>query len=427
MGNHTTTLCHVGSGTSQVAVVPTAPRLRDRQRAATEAAILNAAWEMFAGRGPDAVPLRDVAASAGCTHGLVVRYFGSKAGLVAAVGDQLTTKVAGTVDLVQREADDPLRALLVAARECPSGTKLLVRSALGDLAPPAFPRCLEVASVLAATRHRPRPDGPRGARSRLLAYGASSLVLGWVTFEDFVVAATGLGSLGGARRDRAVAAIAGRLLALDDSPEPRLAPRDVPGGVAERIASDRPAGSRDALLGSAIELFADRGPASVSIREISRHAGVNHGLVHRHFGSKDDLLGEAIEKGSSIVFPSALGDGGFDFDAVSHLLHHRSPAARLIARTIVDGIDIRSVRHQFPVLRGLREVARAESNSARPSELSDPRVAAAATAAMALGSVIWGRHLCPALALDSTSGAESAIAGLARWMTTGRGDDDEPC
>ena len=47
---------------------------------------------------------------------------------------------------------------------------------------------------------------------------------------------------------------------------------------------------RAALLEAAETLFAEKGPAAVSVRDIAREAGVNHGLVHRHFGSKAGLL-----------------------------------------------------------------------------------------------------------------------------------------
>ena len=90
------------------------------------------------------------------------------------------------------------------------------------------------------------------------------------------------------------------------------------------------------MLQSAIELFAASGPASVSVRDVARHAGVNQGLIYRHFGSKDARLAEAIQQGRSDLFPAAGAAGGFDLDAMSQLLHHGSPAPRLIARTLVD-------------------------------------------------------------------------------------------
>ena len=94
------------------------------------------------------------------------------------------------------------------------------------------------------------------------------------------------------------------------------------------------------------------------------------------------MLAEAIEPASANLFLAALPAGGFDFDAMSQLLHHRSPAPRLIARTLVDDIDISTVRHQFPVLRRLLDGYDHVPTGALPGDLSDPRVAVATTAGM---------------------------------------------
>ncbi|MSX85805.1 MAG: TetR family transcriptional regulator, partial [Actinobacteria bacterium] len=46
---------------------------------------------------------------------------------------------------------------------------------------------------------------------------------------------------------------------------------------------------RDAVLDAAARHFAASGTGA-SLREIASDAGVNLGLIHRHFGNKDDLL-----------------------------------------------------------------------------------------------------------------------------------------
>src|SRR5262245_25725199 len=51
-----------------------------------------------------------------------------------------------------------------------------------------------------------------------------------------------------------------------------------------------------AVLDAATALFAARGPASVSVRDIASAARINHALVHRHFGSKQDMLRAVLER-----------------------------------------------------------------------------------------------------------------------------------
>lgn len=55
-----------------------------------------------------------------------------------------------------------------------------------------------------------------------------------------------------------------------------------------------PEASRAAILEAASAVFNERGYARATIREIARRAGVTHGLVMRHFGSKEQLLIAAL-------------------------------------------------------------------------------------------------------------------------------------
>jgi AcrR family transcriptional regulator len=55
-----------------------------------------------------------------------------------------------------------------------------------------------------------------------------------------------------------------------------------------------PEASQAAILAAARAVFAERGYAGGTIREIARRAGVTHGLVMRHFGTKERLLIAAL-------------------------------------------------------------------------------------------------------------------------------------
>ena len=51
---------------------------------------------------------------------------------------------------------------------------------------------------------------------------------------------------------------------------------------------------RSAVLTAASSLVAERGPDGFSVREVATRAGVNHALVHRHFGTKADVLEQML-------------------------------------------------------------------------------------------------------------------------------------
>jgi AcrR family transcriptional regulator len=164
-------------------------RTRDLQRAQTENAILDAAWLRYADVGPDGTSVREVAGDAGCNHALIARYFRSKDGLVAAVVDRLDRRVDAVADSALASGRDPVVEVLASARADRPCVKLLIRSGLGDLGGAPFPASRHAMAILSPTRPGAPPRRRVALRSRLCAYAAASLVLGWLTYEDFVAVA----------------------------------------------------------------------------------------------------------------------------------------------------------------------------------------------------------------------------------------------
>jgi TetR/AcrR family transcriptional regulator, regulator of cefoperazone and chloramphenicol sensitivity len=68
---------------------------RIRDRSAKQRALVRAATGLFAQKGYEATPTREIAAAAGCAEGLIHRYFGGKAGLLSAlIEDRAFAEVA---------------------------------------------------------------------------------------------------------------------------------------------------------------------------------------------------------------------------------------------------------------------------------------------------------------------------------------------
>lgn len=118
----------------------------------------------------------------------------------------------------------------------------------------------------------------------------------------------------------------------------------VPTGRAEVAA---------AILEAATDLFAERGPAATSIRDIAARSNVNHGLVFRHFGTKEQLVGAVLDH---------LGAN------LSALLGTDPPAAvlessldrqmRVMARTVLDGYPAGQLQKRFPNIATLLDGVR---------------------------------------------------------------------
>jgi AcrR family transcriptional regulator len=56
-----------------------------------------------------------------------------------------------------------------------------------------------------------------------------------------------------------------------------------------------------ALIAAALELIEEEGPATLSLREVARRAGVSHGAPAHHFGDKAGLLTAVATQGQELL------------------------------------------------------------------------------------------------------------------------------
>lgn len=151
-----------------------------------------------------------------------------------------------------------------------------------------------------------------------------------------------------------------------------------------------------AILAAAADLFAERGPAASSIRDIAARAKVNHGLVFRHFGTKDRLVGAVLDH---------LGM------ATTTLLQTGAPAAeveraadrqmRVVVRTLLDGYPAGQLQTQFPGVSWLLDQVRPRHESDRSA-----RLAVANALALQFGWRLFEPILRSAAGIDELTDAE---------------------
>src|SRR4051812_9842318 len=85
-----------------------------------------------------------------------------------------------------------------------------------------------------------------------------------------------------------------------------------------------------ALVEAATDLFAERGPAATSLRDVAARAGVNYGLIHQYIGTKDDLLRLVVER-VSVETAERVAAGTSVADLVSDVVHGgASPYLRML-------------------------------------------------------------------------------------------------
>jgi AcrR family transcriptional regulator len=109
---------------------------------------------------------------------------------------------------------------------------------------------------------------------------------------------------------------------------------------------------RDEVIGAVIEaatrLFAERGPSAVSLREVATAADVNLGLIHRHIGSKTDLLAAVLRARPGMPGGAATAEEGL----ATMLARGYAPPAYtvILVRAALDGYDLANLGVEFPGL-----------------------------------------------------------------------------
>lgn len=155
-------------------------------RAAVEAALLEAAADLLAERGPKATSVRDIAARAGVNHGQVHHYFGGKRGLLKAAMSHLAHNYyEKVVDLSEGrslpvplpEVDDQ-RYIIAALRAAIEGDMELARTEIDEGVSLAR-RVLDRMTVVAGL------DEPTFEQKLELIEGTATQ-LAWTAFEPFL-------------------------------------------------------------------------------------------------------------------------------------------------------------------------------------------------------------------------------------------------
>jgi AcrR family transcriptional regulator len=160
-----------------------------------------------------------------------------------------------------------------------------------------------------------------------------------------------------------------------------------------------------AILDAAGELLADRSPRELTVREVAEHARVNHALVHRHFGTKDELLRAVLVRRSE-AFGRAAADLGADADSMLALLTENADYWRILARFVLDAPEL------LPDLpAGAMVLARLGGAGAE-----DVRVAAAVAGSLALGWAVFGAHLDGALGSPDQQRVRELVAATVRGL-----------
>lgn len=147
----------------------------------------------------------------------------------------------------------------------------------------------------------------------------------------------------------------------------------------------------DALVDATGQLILERG-VTMSVRDIARRAGVNHGLVHTYFGSKEALLSAAFGQLTDRAADELDEDG---FPPADLAFRRGGEVARALARTMLDVAGDPYPSH--PIMPSWRAALARSRPDATDAEL-DEAVIVATT--LGLGWALFAEHLCGILDVD---------------------------
>ncbi len=166
-----------------------------------------------------------------------------------------------------------------------------------------------------------------------------------------------------------------------------------------------------------MRLFAERGAAAVTVREIAAAAGVSPGLVMHHYGSKDGLK-DAVDRRAVAFFEEMIGElartgeeGGSASlaELFADRLEREPVMADYVRRLLLDGgeaADALFAKLFESTVAGMRSLAAA--GVVRPAQ--DERIRAAFLLANDLSLVLLRRQIAQVTGTDPLAGE-----GLVRW------------
>jgi AcrR family transcriptional regulator len=163
-----------------------------------------------------------------------------------------------------------------------------------------------------------------------------------------------------------------------------------------------------AVQDAAVALLAEQGPREVTVRKVAARAGVNHALIHRHFGTKDALIRAVVSEQSRRLGEQAAALPNPDAAALLALLREHRAYWRVLARLALDD----------PALLGGEELPAAAATLAMITGGADAdddvRAGAAVAAATALGWLVFGPHLAAVLKVADRKAFDARVGEAVR-------------
>lgn len=155
---------------------------------------------------------------------------------------------------------------------------------------------------------------------------------------------------------------------------------------------------KKAILDAAEKLLLKKSPNKITVREIAEAANIKHPLIHRHFGTKDEVIIAVHKRGIAKIerkiekVENVGGNVGTFFEAVKKNQFRQIA----LSRAMIDGVNPRSIQNEFPVMQKLLELIKKRFDEKTSESDFTPEMITAILGAAALGWFLYEPFLLAA-------------------------------
>lgn len=173
----------------------------------------------------------------------------------------------------------------------------------------------------------------------------------------------------------------------------------------------------DAVLDAAEQEFLAKGPARVSTRDVAARAGVSHGLIFRHFGTKDELVRAVYLRHISRTW-ERLEEPAVSIETLARKFVSDETYWTIIARVALDGGGPSLSRaRQHRGMRKLVELVRQQQEAGEVTSAVEAERLLALQFALTLGLVVLGPTMANVLSLGHSSPRATRQKLIGDWLT----------
>ncbi len=148
-----------------------------------------------------------------------------------------------------------------------------------------------------------------------------------------------------------------------------------------------------AILTAASVLISERGVTGVTLRDIAEKANVNHGLIIRHFGSKEKLVKDVGLYVVRSMFEDAKARGVELLDILMGRGERYSMNIRAAVRIIMDDPNQSMIVDARPLINGVQDWVKEQQERQRINSATDPLILLFIFACLIVGDELFGPYV----------------------------------